>query len=506
MRDSVIAFLLIALLLWPSAAVPLAAEDFGPVPFAEQQADVEAAFAMTLEDYPATPGDVYELVFRSDRGIYRAQFVVEHDYQLQLDLFGTLNVRGMSFPEVRDQVRERVMQQYPNSYPRLVIVRVGEFHVHLSGEVIESGWYRVNALSRLQDVVDERATAFAALRQVIVHDDRGEAQSWDLFAASRDGQPEQNPYVRPGDRIELLRAERQVRLSGEVRRPGMYELLPGEALGELIERYGDGFTRTADHKRVAIRRVPEQPDRASERLRVNFRSVSGPDTALRDQDAVTVPTREEFLPVVFFEGAVRPDGPGGEPAGDLRDGERASELQFARFAYRFDEGELLSEAALAVQEEFRGAADLREAYIVRSGMGGVRRVNLEELLYRGSVEQDMELSDGDRIVIPFQQRFVTVTGAVNNPGLFRYVQGRTFEYYLDLAGGTNINQTWVRRPLIRGRDGERRSRSEVIQPEDRIHMRKVSPALYLGIAGAMAGSVLAIWALLDTDRSPIPWD
>ncbi len=506
MRDNIIATLLIALMLWPVSAAPLSAQDLGALPFSELRDSPQAAFAMTLQDYPATPGDVYELIFRSDRGMYRAQFVVEHDYQLQLDLFGTLNVRGMSFPEIRDQVRARVTRQYRNSYPRLAIVRVGEFQVYLSGEVRETGWQRVDALSRLQDVVEERATEYASLRQVVVHDDRGESRRYDLFAAARRGQPEQNPYVRPGDRIELSRAERQVDLSGEVHRPGRYELLPGERLGELIERYGGGFTRNADRERVVVRRVPDQLDRASERLRVDFRSAGGPDTALRDQDAVTVPTREEFLPVVFFEGAVRSDGPGGETAGDLRDGERASELQYARFAYRFDEGERLSEAALAVEDEFRGAADLREAYIVHSGMGGVRRVNLEELLYRGSIEQDMELSDGDRIVIPFQQRFVTVTGAVNNPGLFRYVQGRTFEYYLDLAGGTNIDQTWVRRPRIRGRDGERRSRSEEIRPEDRIHMRRVSPALYLGIAGTMAASFLAIWALLDTDRSPIPLD
>lgn len=506
MRNSVIASLLIALMLWPGVVLPLAAEDQGPLPFAEQQDSALAAFAMTLEDYPATPGDVYELVFRSDRGIYRAQFIVEHDYQLQLDLFGELNVRGMSFPEVRDQVRARVTRQYRNSYPRLVIVRVGEFQVYLSGEVQQSGWQRVNALSRLQDVVEQRATAYAALRQVMVHDDSGEAQRYDLFAAARDGRPEQNPYVRPGNRIELLRAERQVELSGQVRRPGRYELLPAETLAELIERYGDGFMRNADRERVIIRRIPDQPDGPSERLRVNFQSFGGPSTALRDQDSVTVPALEEYLPVVFFEGALRSDGPAGEPAGDPREDAAVSQIQYARLAYRFDEGERLSEAAVAIQQEFRGAADLSGAYLIRSGMGGVRAVNLEELLYRGSTEQDTELVDGDRIVIPFQQRFVTVTGAVNNPGRFRYVQGRTFEYYLDLAGGTNINQTWGRRPLIRDRDGDRRSRTDEIQPEDRIHMRRTSPALYFGIAGTIAAAILTIWSLLDTDRSPIPLD
>lgn len=506
MRNGTIATLLIALLLWPSAVLPLAAEDQGPLPFAEQRDSAPAAFAMTLEDYPATPGDVYELVFRSDRGIYRAQFIVEHDYQLQLDLFGTLDVRGMTFPQVRDQVRARVTRQYRNSYPRLVIVRVGEFQVYLSGEVEQSGFQRVTALSRLQDVVEERATVYAAMRQVIVHDDRGEAQRYDLFAAARDARPEQNPYVRPGDRIELLRAERQVELSGQVRRPGRYELLPGETLAELIERYGDGFTRNADQERVMIRRVPDRADRPSKRVRVNFPSVGGRATALRDQDSVAVPAREEYLPVVFFEGAVRSDGPAAEPAGDAREDATVGQIQYGRLAYRFDEGERLSEAAIALRQEFRGAADLSEAYLIRSGMGGVRSVNLEELLYRGSTDQDIELVEGDRIVIPFQQRFVIVTGAVNNPGRFRYVQGRTFEYYLDLAGGTNINQTWGRRPLIRDLDGERRSRTDEIQPEDRIHLRRTSPALYFGIAGTIAAAILTIWALVDTDRSPIPLD
>ena len=505
MRDHarIIASILITLLLWPSVVVPVAGQDRARIVPFDTEGARRAAFAMTLADYPATPGDVYELTYRPDDLLQSVQFIVEHDYQLQLDLFGSLNVRGLTFAEVRNQVRSRVIGQYRNSYPRLLIVRVGEFQVYLDGEVTQTGWHQVDGLTRLSDVVEQRATEYSSLRRVGVFKDGEERLRYDLFEARRDGRPDQNPYVRPADRIELVRAERQVELSGQVRRPGSYELLPGETLGELIERYGDGTTVGADLGRVLIQRISVPRRTASERFRINAESRDGAATALRDQDRVTVPTREEHLPVVFFEGALRSDGPAAEPAGGVREGGAITENQFARLAYRFEEGELLSEAAAAIREEFRGAADLREAYIIRSEMGGVQAVDLEELLYRGSTRQDVELADGDRIVIPFQQRFVTVTGGVNNPGRFRYVQGRTFEYYLDLAGGTNINQAWSRSPRIRDREGERRRRSEEIQPEDRIHMRRNSPALYLGIAGSMAAAVLTIWVLADPDRSPL---
>jgi len=38
----------------------------------------------------------------------------------------------------------------------------------------------------------------------------------------------------------------RTRISGEVRRSGTYQLLPGDTLADLIEIYGDGLTAYAD--------------------------------------------------------------------------------------------------------------------------------------------------------------------------------------------------------------------------------------------------------------------
>ena len=62
--------------------------------------------------------------------------------------------------------------------------------------------------------------------------------------------------MRPGDVITVNPLDRKVTVFGEVKRPGSYELLPGENTWELINIYANGYTARADG-RVGIRRYEE---------------------------------------------------------------------------------------------------------------------------------------------------------------------------------------------------------------------------------------------------------
>ena len=49
------------------------------------------------------------------------------------------------------------------------------------------------------------------------------------------------------------------------------------------------------------------------------------------------------------------------------------------------------------------------------------------------------LQQGDVVVLPFSKLFVTVNGAVQNPGNYAYVPGESAEYYISLAKGLSLN-------------------------------------------------------------------
>jgi len=71
---------------------------------------------------------------------------------------------------------------------------------------------------------------------------------------------------------------------------------------------------------------------------------------------------------------------------------------------------------------------------------------------------------------------VVVSGGVKNPGIYNYVQGRTYDYYVSLAGGVDKTQHWFgEHPKITDDQGNRLSDTAVIEPEYRIHYSHNNP-------------------------------
>ncbi len=443
---------------------------------------LRAVYAMSLGDYLVTPGDSYTLSYRVGTEAISATVLVERDYRINLGAFGVISAEGLTFPELRQRVESLVVDSYPRSTPRLVIRSLGRFQVTVTGEVERVGLSRVDGLTRLESVARGRATEYASMRTVTVRRADGTRTTYDLFRFERDGEVSQNPYLRPDDRIELLRAPRTVRVSGEVHRPGTYQLLPGENLRELIERYGGGLTAAGDPERVRIQRIPPNLRATSRSYEVRL-DTSGPETSadqeLQDQDRVTVRTKDQFLPVVFFEGAIFA---GEEREFEVREGVDAPASGYARYSHRYRPGDTLADAVRSISNRLLPASDMAGAYLTRSMASGgeIIELDLEELIYQRDPEVNPELQPGDRIMIPFRQRFVTVTGGVHAPGRIAYVPGRTYDYYLAQAGGVNPNRHMGERPRIYTIDGERRNRRDEIRPEDRIHFSTNSPIFYLG--------------------------
>ena len=115
-------------------------------------------------------------------------------------------------------------------------------------------------------------------------------------------------------------------------------------------------------------------------------------------------------------------------------------------------------------------ADLPNSYVYRAGQREVIPVDLQKLLYSYKPQYDLALKPYDRVVIPFKQFFVIVTGGVNRPGPYPYVPEKTYEYYLDLAGGVNPDLGKFGDVKITDSNYERIDRQSVLGPESRIQV------------------------------------
>lgn len=417
--------------------------------------------AISSKNYPVTPGDVYRLSFVLGGDIVSNEVLVESDYTVNLNIFGKIDARNLSFPALKPIVEKKITTAYPRSMPFLNIMSVGVFQVLIKGEVPQTTYVSAWGLSRLSDVLKDNLGPYSSIREVGVISGDGTMRKYDLFKAMAMGIIEEDPYIQPGDSIIISRRDREVELKGEVFRPGMYQLLKGQGLNELISMYGRGLTNMADASRLRLDRFSEKQ---AQTIYLNIARENAPSLELRDGDVLTVPAKSANLPVVFFEGAILSP----ETAQVVvQQGEAVGVETYNRLSHPFIEGESLLDAFLSVKDSISPTADLSSTQLIRAGSPRPIAIDLERLMFNYDPSVDIALQPFDRIVIPALWFNVSVVGAVNGQGVYPYVPYKTYSYYVSLAGGIPPGQPSESITVI-DENKNTRGLDEFIQPGDQI--------------------------------------
>lgn len=212
---------------------------------------------------------------------------------------------------------------------------------------------------------------------------------FNLGKAVLQGDDDNNIELRAGDvvtvysqkdvRVPVGKQTRLVAIEGEVGAPGIYQLLPGETLDQLISRAG-GFTPQAYVYGLEFSRE-ETRKRQRENLQV---AIARLEVLAAQQAAREAANRRE------------------EQAGGAAISSAATQAQMARLS--------------RVQPNGRVALELTP-----------ETTAVSQLPY-------VPLENGDRIVVPSRPGFVTVAGAVVNNNAFLWKPNRTVGDYVKLAG------------------------------------------------------------------------
>jgi len=415
--------------------------------------------------YRVTPGDVYTLVFLIAGNPISYTIVVDTSYRIRVANMGIVNGAGRTFAQVRAEVETLVSRNHPLSGPQLILTQPSVFRVFVDGEVYVAGEHTAWGLSRLSSLIDGNLTRFASIRDISIRSTNGQTQVFDLFRFQRLGDQTQNPYLRPDDVVTFNRVSRLVTIDGEVERPGIYQLLDGEDIRELIEFYGNGFTALADPTRIEMLRRVNSDDVSGDRIFLTDNDMEH-NFALENYDIISVPPISQLMPVLFVEGAVDID---------------LTEDLFTtnRLIIRFHVGETFAALVRRHIDWFSAISDTENAYIVRLN-GEIIHINLNNALFDAAYRGDLLIQDHDILIIPFRQFFVTVAGAVQNPGRFPFIPDRGWEYYVALAGGFSPGRNVRDRIDITDINGRRLRRDDPITPETVITARTNHPMHFLG--------------------------
>lgn len=456
-------------------------------------------------DYPATPGDIYDIYLLTSVNEEKSiAGFVDNNYDIDLSFIGKVNVTGLKYTEVQEVLKEKLNLAYPGSIVNVVIRAPGQFRVTLQGEVQNAQILDTMGLRTLAEIIKEKTTAYASIRDIEIKSEDGTVNQYDLFKFQRYADKENNPFLRPNDVITIKEYDKKVQINGQVKRPGFYELLESDSLADIISLYGDGFTKTAEKKEIEIKRfINEENSYGDDTLYIDGEIEDLSKIKINDGDIITIKNKMEYISKVVIQGAISPANNSRSAAGNSVSNKEVVPIT---------SGARVSTVLKDMRGTFNLTSDLETAYVLRDGEK--LPVNLESIKEQIGHEDDIVLKDKDILIVPFRQLQVFVAGSVNNAGAVPFIENRTAKYYIGLAGGFDRTENLFRSYSIRNVYGEKVHDEAIISPEDVIWVNRDHPISYIqeygGYIVTLASAFILAKSLEDfaksiyKDRTPAP--
>ncbi len=459
--------------------------------------DINLLRRLGISDYQILPGDIYAIVISQYIGTtgetqqVQLEIVLETDYTLEIPNVGPIQASDMSFQELRRHVITAVKASQPVQYVNLALTAPALFDVFVSGGVTQAGYVMVDGFTRLSDAIGlaHGAIADASLRQIRFTRD-GDERVVDLSVFIETMDAEQNPLLRPGDKILVPYADVLVDVRGEVRFPGRYEMLPAETLRDLV-RFAGGLCPGALADSIQVARVDDQGRYAL----ITLDLQADGELVLRHDDVVTIRSQIENAPMVVVDGAVYGHAVSADDPTAIPVSKVTTLLPYT--------AGLTVLSALEVMGGPTPYALAAESYVLRAD-GEKSRIDVGALWESRDPQADMPLRPGDMLFVPLRIMNVAVTGEVGRASLQPYTRGLTVADYIRSAGGINQKRGTLRVIYLANEDGSHRRSGLDEEPlpgdtiiVDKNGLTKVGD-FFANNVFAITGLVAAVLAIVNT--------
>ncbi|KQH83653.1 OtnA protein [Vibrio furnissii] len=223
-------------------------------------------------------------------------------YRLRVNRAGVINfpelgpvqVAGMKFSEVRQSLTTRVEEQMIGMRADISMGELRSMQIFVMGDAYKPGAYTVSALTTISQAIyfSGGLSDSGALRDVQLKRDGKVIAKLDLYDLLLKGDASDDLRLMPGDVVYIAPVGPTVAIKGQVNRPAIYELKPGENYQNAVAMAG-GFTANADDTQVEVKRY--QPNGSREVLTLDLTSNQAKRTVLKNGDAITIAKKNDEL-------------------------------------------------------------------------------------------------------------------------------------------------------------------------------------------------------------------
>jgi protein involved in polysaccharide export with SLBB domain len=330
---------------------------------------------------------------------------------------GPVKVSGLTFEGATTLIRNRMSGIYSSlrsgsSRLSVSLSRIRSIRVTILGAT-KPGTYTVSSLSTLFNAlyIAGGPAADGTFRAIELVRNNQVERVVDLYSFLLTGNDEDNVRLRENDVIRIPVYKTRVDISGQVKRNGIFEMLPGETLNDLL-RYASGFTDNAYKASIKVVQLTDRDKRVKDIPAAEYATYK-PSTG----DVFTVSQiLEKYQNRVTINGAVFRPG-----VFELTDN-------------------------LTIGNLIRRADGLREDAYTKRG----QIIRLREDLTPEIISFDVSAVLNNTADIPLQKEdvvnissifelkdnyAVSIQGEVRAPGTFRYVENISLKDLIQQAGG-----------------------------------------------------------------------
>lgn len=382
----------------------------------------------TPPNYVLGPGD------QLDINVYGVQ---QFGYSATISKNGTVNIpnvgevflSGLAFEAAKNKLQKQIGRIYSTlaSNGSKLSVSVSNYRTILVTIIgaQQPGNYRLSAMSSVYNALHLAGgpSNIGSYRKIELIRNNKVIRTIDLYRFLTKGDQSDNVSLTDNDVIRIPSYDGRITLEGEIKRPGIFEVLTGENLQNVIN-YASGFTENAYKNRILVKQKTSTELKVTDLNETTFGAYVPKAGDLISVDKIL----DRYENRVQIKGAVfRP----GEYSLPLTGTMTIKDLVMK--ADGVAENVFLSKASLIRQKE-----DLTKEYI---------SFNLQAAL-NGEASANMTLQKEDIVMVFYNQELldsyqVSIDGEVRKPGAFNYVSGMTLydlllesEYFTDLAASS----------------------------------------------------------------------
>ena len=237
-------------------------------------------------DYIVGAGDELQVQLYGNQN-RTLRLTVGRDGRINFPELGPITVGGQRFTQVQSSIEARVPGQMVGTRASVTMGDTRSIRIYVFGEAKRPGSYTISGLGTITSALFAAGGVkpIGSLRDIQLKRNGKLVRSFDLYDMLIRGDSTDDAKLLPGDIVLIPPVGNQITVSGEVRRPAIYEAKDEKSIAEIV-RVAGGLTAEADSSKASLTRIDEKRQRVV--MTVDLTRTDAPAQSVRNGDVLVV--------------------------------------------------------------------------------------------------------------------------------------------------------------------------------------------------------------------------